>query len=72
MAKIKVVLKGLSVDDSGFGFESRHKGDEGLCMSMAIGFATSIAKQNGISLTKLKSLVADMYNEEGEINDGKN
>lgn len=72
MKRTKVVLKAKELTDNGFGFISSHKGDDGLCLSMAIGFATSLAKENGLSLTKLKSLVTDMYKEEGEIDNGKN
>lgn len=68
MRKPKVILKAQRFDDDGFCYETKDRGDEGLCFTMAIGYAVQTAKKNGISLTKVKSLVTDIYKETEDIN----
>ena len=68
MKKAKVILKAQKFDDDGFCYETKDRGDEGLCFTMAIGYAVQTAKKNGISLTKVKSLVTDIYKETEDIN----
>lgn len=67
MEKAKVVLKQKEFDGDGFTYVSKTKGESGLCFTMAIGFATSLAKQSGISLTKVKELVTDIYKETEDV-----
>lgn len=67
MKKAKVVLKQKEFTDNGFTYVSKHDGDEGFCFTMAIGFATSLAKQSGVSLTKVKELVTDIYKETEDV-----
>ena len=70
--KHKVVLWGNDPDENGFTFESKSKCDDGLCLSMAVGYDCELAKQNGLALTTLKNLLTDVYKEKGVMNDGKN
>ncbi len=70
MKKSKVVIKQKTFTDSGFTYVSKHKGDDGLCFTMAIGFAVQLAKDCGISLTKVKELVTDIYKETEDVNNG--
>ena len=73
MKKAKVVLKQTDCTlEKGLTYTSKHTGDEGFAFTMAIGFAISLAKQNGLSLTKVKELVTDIYKETEDIDDGKN
>ena len=72
LPKHKVVIWGNDPDEDGFSFESKCRGEEGLCISMALGFACELAKENGMALTTLKNLLSDIYKEKGVIDDGKN
>lgn len=68
MKKAKVVIKEKKYnDENDLIYVSKYKGDEGICYAMAIGFAVSLAKQNNISLTKVKELVTDIYKETEDI-----
>ena len=67
MERAKVVLKQKGLEEGGFTYVSKCKGESGLCFTMAIGFATSLAKQSGISLTKVKELVTDIYKETEDV-----
>ena len=68
MKKAKVVIKEKEYnDENDLIYTSECKGDEGICYTMAIGFAVSLAKQNNISLTKVKEHVTDIYKETEDI-----
>lgn len=68
MKKAKVVIKEKKYnDENDLIYVSKYKGDEGICYTMAIGFAVSLAKQSNVSLTKVKELVADIYKETEDI-----
>lgn len=70
MNKSKVVIKQTGYTEDGLSYTSRHKGEDGVCFTMALGFACSLAKSCGMSLTKLTSLLKDMYREtESDMND---
>lgn len=72
LPKCKIVLVGKEPNENGFTFESKSKGDDGLCISMALGYACELAKENGMALTTIKKLLSDIYKEKGVIDDGKN
>lgn len=68
MKKAKVVIKEKKYnDENDLIYVSKCKGNEGTCYTMAIGFAVSLAKENNISLTKVKELVTDIYKETEDI-----
>lgn len=67
MERAKVVIKQKGLDEHGFVYVSKCKGEEGLCFTMAMGVAISIAKKSGISLTKIKGLVTDIYKETEDV-----
>lgn len=67
MKKAKVVLKQKELTDNGFTYVSKSDGDDGLCFTMAIGYAVQLAKECGVSLTKVKSLVTDIYKETEDV-----
>ena len=67
MVKAKVILKQKEFNDDGFTYISKDDGDEGLCFTMAIGYAVQLAKDCGISLTKVKELVTDIYKETEDV-----
>lgn len=67
MTKSKVVIKQKGYTDNGLTYVSKNKGEDGICFTMAMGFAISLAKQSGISLTKIKELVTDIYKETEDV-----
>lgn len=67
MRKAKVVLKETGFNDEGFSYSSSDRGDTGKCFTMAVGYATSLAKQNGVSITKLKEIITEIYKETEEV-----
>lgn len=67
MNKAKVVIKQKEYADNGLVYVSKHKGEDGICFTMAMGFAISLAKQSGISLTKIKELATDIYKETEDV-----
>lgn len=69
MRKPKVVLKATHFDDNGFCYQSSERGDDGLCFTMAIGYAVSLAKRNNVPLKKFNEVVKDIYKETEDIND---
>ena len=70
MRKAKVIIQEKKNNDKGFVYLTKFRGKEGVCFTMAIGFAVDLAKKSGISLTKIKSLVTDIYKETEENNNG--
>ena len=67
MKRAKVIIKQKELAENGFTYISKHKGDNGLCFTMAIGFAVQLAKDSGISLTKVKELVTNIYKETEDV-----
>lgn len=65
--KAKVIVKQKSFTDDGLTYVSKSRGEDGVCFTMAMGFAIGLAKQSGISLTKIKELVTDIYNETEDV-----
>ena len=67
MERAKIIIKQKEYDENGFTYVSKCKGDEGLCFTMAIGFAVSPAKKSGVSATKVKEIVGDIYKETEDV-----
>lgn len=67
MKKAKVIIKqkGLNIEN-GLVYITKSDGPEYVCFTMALGYAVHEAKQNGMSLSKIKALVTDMYKEREE------
>lgn len=72
MKKAKIVIKQKEYDDNGLVYTTNCKGEAGICFTMALGTAVSIAKQNGISMTKITSILKDIYKETEDNENGKN
>lgn len=72
MRKPKVVLKAKDYGDYGLNYSANYRYDEGVCASMALSFAITLFKENGMALTKFKSLASDMWKELEEEENGKN
>ena len=70
MNKAKIVIKETSIDD-GINFSTKYRGEDGLCIAMAIGFAVDLAKRNNMSLDIITSLMKDMYNSNKEENENE-
>jgi len=70
MKKAKVILKEECFDEEhGLQYITKDRGDIGSCFTMAIGYAVSLAKTNGISIKRFNQLVKQIYNETEDIND---
>ena len=70
--KPKVVLKAKDYSNDGLNYSADYQSDEGVCASMALSFAVMLFKENGLALTKFKSLATDMWKELEEENNGNN
>lgn len=68
----KVVLKARDYGEYGLNYSADYRADEGVCASMALSFAVSLFKENGMALTKFKSLATDMWKELEENENGEN
>jgi len=71
MRKPKVILKLKKNEDKDMIYISKCTGDNGVCFTMAMGFAISLAKNSGISLSKVKELVSDIYKETEDDDNGE-
>ena len=70
MNKSKVIIKEKRIKNSdSITYITKHKGEDGICFTMAMGFGVSLAKQCGLSLTKVVDLVKDIYRETEDVND---
>jgi hypothetical protein len=71
MSKAKIVIKEKNRED-GINFSTKYRGEDGLCVGMAIGFAVDLAKRNNLGLDTIVSLMKDMYNVDEEENENEN
>lgn len=70
MAKNKVIIKEKrNKNNDSILYVTKHKGDDGICFTMAMGFGVSLAKQCGLSQNKVLDLVKDIYKETEDVND---
>jgi len=67
MRKPKVVLKLKKNKQQDMIYISKCSGDDAVCFTMAMGFAVSLAKNAGISLSKVKEILSDIYKETEDI-----
>ena len=70
MQKAKIIIKEKNLND-GINFSTKYRGEDGLCVGMAIGFAVDLAKRNNINLDVIVSLMKDMYNANKEENENE-
>lgn len=63
MKKAKIIIKQKEYGDNGLVYTTDFKGEEGICFTMALGAAVSLAKQNNISMTKVVNILKDIYKE---------
>jgi len=71
MKKAKVILKENSFTDGGLKYTTKDRGDDGICFTMAIGYAMNLAKMNNVPLKTVNAIVKDTYKEMGEVENDK-
>ena len=71
MTKSKVIIKEKrDKNANSITYVTRHKGEDGICFTMAMGFCVSLAKSCGLTEQQVVDLVKDIYLEtESDIDD---
>ena len=71
MTKSKVIIKEKrDKDANNITYITKHKGEDGICFTMAVGFGVSLAKSCGLTEQQVVDLVRDIYSEtESDIDD---
>ena len=71
MKKAKVIIKQNNFNEDGLSYTTKDKGDEGICFTMAMGYAVSVAKRNNVPLKTFNNLVKDIYKETEDVENDK-
>ena len=71
MRNAKLILKENYFTETGIGYTSKSRGDDETLLTMSLGYAIDVAKEHGLPLKEINSIVKKIYNET-EVNDDEN